>query len=131
MHYFANLLFCVFSLDIFNIYVYATPSKNVMEGTYVTLTCSENSNAIVYQYEWLKGRQVVGNSSTLTLASIQREDSGDYYCRVSATIPNTTRTITWANRLYMYVKCKFLLLYDLSKLQFSRKQQNFMEQILD
>ena len=97
----------------------------------MTLTCSENSNAIVYQYEWLKGRQVVGNSSTLTLASIQREDSGDYYCRVSATIPNTTRTITWAKRLYMYVKCKFLLLYDLSKLQFSRKQQNFMEQILD
>ena len=96
----------------------------------MTLTCSENSNAIVYQYEWLKGRQVVGNSSTLTLASIQGEDSGLYYCRVSATIPNTTRTITWANRLYLYVKCKFLLLYDLFKLQFSRKQQNFMEQIL-
>ena len=130
MHYFTNLL-CIFSLEVFNVYIYARPSTNIIEGTHVTLTCSERSNAVVYQYEWLKGRHVVGNSSTLTLASIQREDSGFYYCRVSATIPNTTRTINWASSLYLYVKCKFLLLHDLFKLQFLRKRQNFMEKILD
>ena len=113
MTYYCANLFCVFPLDIFNVHVHATPSPNVIEGTSVTLTCSESSNAIVYQYEWLKGRQVVGNSPTLTLESIQREDSGRYYCRVSATIPNTTRTITWASSEYLHVKRKFVLSYDL------------------
>ena len=80
-----------------------------MEGTSVTFTCSEISNAIIYQHQWLKGRRVVGNSSTLTIASIQREDSGLYYCRVSATIPNTNRTITWERNQYLNVKCKFIL----------------------
>lgn len=129
-HYCANL-FCVFSLDIFNVYVSVTPSPNVIEGTSVTLTCSESSNAIVYQYEWLKGRQIVGNSSTLTLASIQREDSGRYFCRVTATIPNTTRTITWASSEYLYVKCKFALSCNLFKFQFFQKQQIFMDYIMD
>ena len=104
-------------------YVDATPSGEVAEGTAVTLTCSENTNSVVYQYEWLKGRLIIGNSSTLTLESIQKEDSGLYYCRVSATIPNAVpaRTITWATGHYLYVKCKSVLSYSLLEFQLLRK----------
>ena len=104
-------------------YVDATPSGEVAEGTPVTLTCSENTNSVVYQYEWLKGRLIIGNSSTLTLESIQKEDSGLYYCRISATIPNTTRTITHHNSKYLYVKCKLFCRAICSRLNFHKNNE--------
>ena len=122
MHYCPNL-FCKFSLDISDVHIYATPDTTVIEGTSVSLTCAKLSNAILHQYEWLKGRQVVGNSSTLTLASIQKEDSGLYYCRISATIPNTTRTITHHNSKYLYVKCKLFCRAICSRLNFHKNNE--------
>lgn len=91
----------------------------------MTLTCAKISNAILHQYEWLKGRQVVGNNSTLMLASIQKEDSGLYYCRVNATIPNTTRTVTNYDSKYLYVKCKLFCQTICSSFNFHKKTKYY------
>ena len=85
------------------------PGRNVIEGTTVIFSCSHETNANLYKYEWLKERRVIGTSSILQLQRVQREDAGRYFCRVSATIPNTVppRIITWAFSEDLYVKCKF------------------------
>ena len=83
-------------------------------------SCFHQTSANIFKYEWLKERQVIGNSSKLLLQNVQREDSGRYFCRVSATIPNTVpaRIITWAFSEDLYVKRKFALLQNLLMFQF-------------
>ena len=102
------------------------PETNVIEGTPAFLSCKYDTNGVLYKHEWLKESRVIGTSSILQLERVQKEDSGRYFCRVSATIPNTVpaRIVTWASSQYLYVKRKFVLLQELFKFQFLHKQKN-------
>ncbi|XP_053273274.1 B-cell receptor CD22 isoform X2 [Pleuronectes platessa] len=84
--------------------VSVSPSREIMEGSSVTLTCSSDANPAA-KYTWYKrsGDKQVQPSSEETqfvLSSIRTSDSGEYYCtaenELGRSSANTSITVTYA-----------------------------------
>ncbi|CAJ1052895.1 sialoadhesin-like [Xyrichtys novacula] len=64
--------------------VSVSPSGEIVEGNYVTLTCSSDANPAAAKHSWYKktGNRgtLVSSRTTLNFWSIKASDSGEYYC---------------------------------------------------
>uniref|UniRef100_A0A668RBQ8 Ig-like domain-containing protein n=1 Tax=Oreochromis aureus TaxID=47969 RepID=A0A668RBQ8_OREAU len=71
------------------------PSGEIKEGTSVTLTCSSEANPAA-TYVWYKtnGRTPLSKEPQLVFRSIERSDSGQYYCIAANTVGTTSEYIS-------------------------------------
>uniref|UniRef100_A0A3Q4I545 Ig-like domain-containing protein n=1 Tax=Neolamprologus brichardi TaxID=32507 RepID=A0A3Q4I545_NEOBR len=78
------------------------PSGEIKEGTSVTLTCSSDANPAA-TFVWYKtnGRTPLSKEPQLFFRSIQRSDSGQYYCIAGNTVGSRTSEYVSIN-----VKCE-------------------------
>ncbi|XP_019215917.1 B-cell receptor CD22 isoform X2 [Oreochromis niloticus] len=58
--------------------VSVSPSKEIVEGSPVTLTCSSDANPT--KYTWYKEQSLISREQQLIFNPIQSADSGEYYC---------------------------------------------------
>ncbi|KAI4902846.1 hypothetical protein NFI96_026845 [Prochilodus magdalenae] len=64
-----------------NFTVSISPPGEIVEGSSVNLTCSNDANPPVKSYTWFKGSTSVGNGDTYNIPNIRSEDSGGYTCQ--------------------------------------------------
>ena len=99
-----------FSIDFFNPRVSPNATVSVIEGSNLTLTCSDPGNSGAPRYVWINDSDgseltpVINNPPlTLHLTNINREASGNYICRSTNTdIPGSNMDTT----VTLNVQCK-------------------------
>ncbi|XP_036413264.1 B-cell receptor CD22-like isoform X2 [Colossoma macropomum] len=64
-----------------NVSVSISASREIVEGSSVTLTCNSDANPPVKIYTWFKGSTSVGKEKTYSIPNIRSEDSGEYTCQ--------------------------------------------------
>uniref|UniRef100_UPI0037E7C35D B-cell receptor CD22-like n=1 Tax=Semicossyphus pulcher TaxID=241346 RepID=UPI0037E7C35D len=75
--------------------VSVSPSGEIRENNYLTLTCSSDANPAA-EYTWYKerGNQAVSTEAKLVFSSIQASDSGKYFCAAVNRLGRTTSVST-------------------------------------
>uniref|UniRef100_A0A3B4D3V4 Ig-like domain-containing protein n=1 Tax=Pygocentrus nattereri TaxID=42514 RepID=A0A3B4D3V4_PYGNA len=66
---------------IFFVSMSISPSREIVEGSSVTLTCSSDGSPPVKIFSWFKGSTSVGEGKTYSIPNIRSEDSGEYTCQ--------------------------------------------------
>ncbi|KAM9454107.1 B-cell receptor CD22-like [Clarias gariepinus] len=83
-----------------NVSVSISPSGEIVEGSSVTLTCSNDANPPVENYTWFKEKTSVGEEETYTISNISSEDSGEYKCKGSNEVGHLISSSVILNVLY-------------------------------
>ncbi|XP_037399209.1 B-cell receptor CD22-like [Pygocentrus nattereri] len=77
-----------------------SPSREIVEGSSVTLTCSSDGSPPVKIFSWFKGSTSVGEGKTYSIPNIRSEDSGEYTCQSQNDHGERRSTAVQINVLY-------------------------------